>query len=212
MLPGVECARRRRFHQSGGSSDCLTAPAYGGTRRPSFCLYTSNNEKTHHITSTSLMVLIYTHTSIYLCIYVVRTQLYGVKTPRERERVVGCRRRLWDERAECSDGRGWLAERKSKSAADSVTVRETESSSVNRMWAFAGGGGQMRLEMGWVEGERGERSRTWRSPNDSLSFSGDSPSWGCIAVHISSLSHSLSPSSAPSIFHLTAKNALPLRV
>ncbi|CAN1172249.1 hypothetical protein LINPERHAP2_LOCUS30066 [Linum perenne] len=32
MLPGVECARRRRFHKS------------GGIRRPSFCLYTSNHE------------------------------------------------------------------------------------------------------------------------------------------------------------------------
>ncbi|XP_038993738.1 uncharacterized protein LOC120117541 [Hibiscus syriacus] len=40
MLAGVECARRRRFHQSGGSSD--SAPAF--TRKPFFCLYTTNHE------------------------------------------------------------------------------------------------------------------------------------------------------------------------
>ncbi|KAL5547679.1 hypothetical protein UlMin_002910 [Ulmus minor] len=53
MLPGVECARRRRFHQSGGSSDSLNVPSHGWTRRSSFCLYTSNHE-THH-SSTSLL-------------------------------------------------------------------------------------------------------------------------------------------------------------
>ncbi|PON35938.1 43kDa postsynaptic protein [Parasponia andersonii] len=53
MLPGVECARRRRFHQSGGSSDSLGAPPFGRTRRSSFCLYTSNHETNH--TSASLM-------------------------------------------------------------------------------------------------------------------------------------------------------------
>ncbi|XP_050216763.1 probable E3 ubiquitin-protein ligase RHY1A [Mercurialis annua] len=49
MLPGVECARRRRFHQS---SDAVTATAsYGGsgsTRRSSFCLYTSNHDTASH--------------------------------------------------------------------------------------------------------------------------------------------------------------------
>ncbi|XP_061950753.1 probable E3 ubiquitin-protein ligase RHY1A isoform X2 [Populus nigra] len=44
MLPGVECARRRRFHQSG---DSLGAPAHGGSRKPSFCLYTSSHESYH---------------------------------------------------------------------------------------------------------------------------------------------------------------------
>ncbi|KAJ0984832.1 hypothetical protein J5N97_003188 [Dioscorea zingiberensis] len=38
MLPGVECARRRRFHQ-GGSMDSPT-----GSRRSSFCLYTTSHE------------------------------------------------------------------------------------------------------------------------------------------------------------------------
>ncbi|XP_022730703.1 probable E3 ubiquitin-protein ligase RHY1A [Durio zibethinus] len=47
MLPGVECARRRRFHQSGGSSDSPSVAAIGSTRRSSFCLYTSNHD-THH--------------------------------------------------------------------------------------------------------------------------------------------------------------------
>ncbi|KAK8543254.1 hypothetical protein V6N13_136217 [Hibiscus sabdariffa] len=40
MLAGVECARRRRLHQSGGSSDS----AFAFTRRSSFCLYTTNRE------------------------------------------------------------------------------------------------------------------------------------------------------------------------
>ncbi|KAK8604796.1 hypothetical protein V6N13_082268 [Hibiscus sabdariffa] len=47
MLPGVECARRRRFHQSGGLPDSPGAAVIGLTRRSSFCLYTSNHE-THH--------------------------------------------------------------------------------------------------------------------------------------------------------------------
>ncbi|KAJ4836882.1 hypothetical protein Tsubulata_015781 [Turnera subulata] len=42
MLPGVECARRRRFHQSG---DCPNPSTHNLTRRSSFCLYTSNNER-----------------------------------------------------------------------------------------------------------------------------------------------------------------------
>ncbi|KAL7190978.1 hypothetical protein ACSBR2_023114 [Camellia fascicularis] len=45
MLPGVECARRRRFHQSGGWADSPnTSTGHGWTRRPSFCLYTSKHE------------------------------------------------------------------------------------------------------------------------------------------------------------------------
>lgn len=54
MLPGVECARRRRFHQSGGCSDSPTVAVNGCTRRSSFCLYTSNHEN-HHATSSSSM-------------------------------------------------------------------------------------------------------------------------------------------------------------
>ncbi|CAN8270806.1 unnamed protein product [Cochlearia groenlandica] len=48
MLPGVECARRRRFH--GGAPPIEfsnTASVVAGqvwTRRPSFTLYTANNE------------------------------------------------------------------------------------------------------------------------------------------------------------------------
>ncbi|XVE71570.1 hypothetical protein DITRI_Ditri10aG0161800 [Diplodiscus trichospermus] len=47
MLPGVECARRRRFHQSGSGSDSSSVAVIGLTRRSSFCLYTSSHE-THH--------------------------------------------------------------------------------------------------------------------------------------------------------------------
>ncbi|XP_021899416.1 E3 ubiquitin-protein ligase ZNRF3-like [Carica papaya] len=54
MLPGVECARRRRFHQSVACSDSSPSlAAHGWTRRPSFCLYSSNRE-THHSSVSSL--------------------------------------------------------------------------------------------------------------------------------------------------------------
>ncbi|XP_019197925.1 PREDICTED: probable E3 ubiquitin-protein ligase RHY1A isoform X2 [Ipomoea nil] len=52
MLPGVECARRRRFHQSGGLSDSTTSTTTSSsTRRSSFCLYTSNHDS--HLSSSS---------------------------------------------------------------------------------------------------------------------------------------------------------------
>ncbi|XVF47969.1 hypothetical protein PTKIN_Ptkin03bG0152500 [Pterospermum kingtungense] len=47
MLPGVECARRRRFHQSGGSSDAPSVAGIGLSRRSSFCLYTTNHDSHH---------------------------------------------------------------------------------------------------------------------------------------------------------------------
>ncbi|CAL5046392.1 unnamed protein product [Urochloa decumbens] len=40
MLPGVECARRRRLRQGGAGPG---AEAGGGTRRPSFCLYAAGH-------------------------------------------------------------------------------------------------------------------------------------------------------------------------
>ncbi|XP_068652450.1 probable E3 ubiquitin-protein ligase RHY1A [Aristolochia californica] len=51
MLPGVECARRRRFHQ-GGSMDTMSGVAKSCTRRSSFCLYASNHEA--HLSANSL--------------------------------------------------------------------------------------------------------------------------------------------------------------
>ncbi|CAK9140476.1 unnamed protein product [Ilex paraguariensis] len=54
MLAGVECARRRRFHQSGAFSDFpTTSAAHASSRRSSFCLYTTNHE--FHLTSFSSM-------------------------------------------------------------------------------------------------------------------------------------------------------------
>ncbi|CAN4113128.1 unnamed protein product [Withania somnifera] len=44
MLPGVECARRRRFHQSSGCIDVSSPSSFSSTRRSSFCLYTSSHE------------------------------------------------------------------------------------------------------------------------------------------------------------------------
>ncbi|XP_024016452.1 uncharacterized protein LOC18025874 isoform X2 [Eutrema salsugineum] len=50
MLPGVECARRRRFHGGGPPIDLSNTAAVAAaarhvwTRRPSFSLYTTNNE------------------------------------------------------------------------------------------------------------------------------------------------------------------------
>ncbi|XP_050272112.1 uncharacterized protein LOC126715522 isoform X2 [Quercus robur] len=50
MLPGVECARRRRFHQSvAGGPESVNLAANGGTRRSCLSLYPTNNE-THHTT------------------------------------------------------------------------------------------------------------------------------------------------------------------
>ncbi|MQL90522.1 hypothetical protein Taro_023117 [Colocasia esculenta] len=46
MLPGVECARRRRFHQGGAME------LQSGTRRSSFCLYRSGHKS--HLSSSSL--------------------------------------------------------------------------------------------------------------------------------------------------------------
>ncbi|KAF8733002.1 hypothetical protein HU200_015359 [Digitaria exilis] len=40
MLPGVECARRRRLRQGGVAAGVEVG---GGTRRPSFCLYTAGH-------------------------------------------------------------------------------------------------------------------------------------------------------------------------
>uniref|UniRef100_A0A2P2KQF1 RING finger protein 165-like isoform X2 n=1 Tax=Rhizophora mucronata TaxID=61149 RepID=A0A2P2KQF1_RHIMU len=56
MLPGVECARRRRLHLSG---DSPAAATHGWTRRPSFCLYTSNHES-HHAAASSLQRIVLT--------------------------------------------------------------------------------------------------------------------------------------------------------
>ncbi|CAK9179461.1 unnamed protein product [Ilex paraguariensis] len=54
MLAGVECARRRRLHQSGAFSDSpTTSAAHASSRRSSFCLYTTNHEV--HRTSFSSM-------------------------------------------------------------------------------------------------------------------------------------------------------------
>uniref|UniRef100_A0A1D1Z3B5 E3 ubiquitin-protein ligase RING1-like n=1 Tax=Anthurium amnicola TaxID=1678845 RepID=A0A1D1Z3B5_9ARAE len=46
MLPGVECARRRRFHQGGTVTEQPT-----GSRRSSFCLYRSGHESHHSASS-----------------------------------------------------------------------------------------------------------------------------------------------------------------
>ncbi|GAB2289135.1 hypothetical protein Dimus_037656 [Dionaea muscipula] len=53
-LPGVETARRRRIHHqcSGSSAMGVGGLGHGYTRRPSFCLYTTNHE-THLISSSS---------------------------------------------------------------------------------------------------------------------------------------------------------------
>ncbi|GAV73898.1 zf-RING_2 domain-containing protein [Cephalotus follicularis] len=46
--------RRRRFHQSGPSTDSPTIGSHSRTRRSSFCLYISNHE-THHGSVSSLL-------------------------------------------------------------------------------------------------------------------------------------------------------------
>ncbi|KAE9608279.1 hypothetical protein Lal_00003475 [Lupinus albus] len=42
MLPGVESARRRRFHNSGLCLDSPSLSPHNSSRRPSFCLYAKN--------------------------------------------------------------------------------------------------------------------------------------------------------------------------
>ncbi|KAK9269154.1 hypothetical protein L1049_000923 [Liquidambar formosana] len=55
MLPGVECARRRRFHQGGGGySDSSIVAGHGLTRRSSFCLYITSNHESHLSSTSSL--------------------------------------------------------------------------------------------------------------------------------------------------------------
>ncbi|KAI8570542.1 hypothetical protein RHMOL_Rhmol01G0042500 [Rhododendron molle] len=53
QLPGVECARRRRFHQSGVGTELPSAVALGMTRRSIFCLYTTNYQDSHLSSSSS---------------------------------------------------------------------------------------------------------------------------------------------------------------
>ncbi|XVF88234.1 hypothetical protein PTKIN_Ptkin19aG0033700 [Pterospermum kingtungense] len=53
MLPGVEYARRRRFHLSGGSSDTPTVPPIGSTRKSAFCCH-----ENHHTSVSSQSILI----------------------------------------------------------------------------------------------------------------------------------------------------------
>lgn len=65
MLPGVESARRRRFHQSGGWSDSPAMASHNSTRRSSLCLYASNHESL--FSSSSLLVG--THLSISLSLF-----------------------------------------------------------------------------------------------------------------------------------------------
>ncbi|KAE9608270.1 hypothetical protein Lal_00003700 [Lupinus albus] len=44
MLPGVESARRRRFHNSGLCLDSPSLSPHNSSRRSSFCLYAKNHE------------------------------------------------------------------------------------------------------------------------------------------------------------------------
>ncbi|KAI3929797.1 hypothetical protein MKX01_025965 [Papaver californicum] len=47
ILPGVECARRRRFHQTDPYTSVIGTNSNGRTRRYSFCLYTGSSNDTH---------------------------------------------------------------------------------------------------------------------------------------------------------------------
>ncbi|XP_042479477.1 probable E3 ubiquitin-protein ligase RHY1A [Macadamia integrifolia] len=53
MLPGVECARRRRIHQGGGWIESQSKVGNGRTRRSAFCLYASNGHESHLSSSSS---------------------------------------------------------------------------------------------------------------------------------------------------------------
>lgn len=58
MLPGVECARRRRLRQGGS----MESPS--GSRRSSFCLYTTGYE-THLGRGSTFMVTTPTHLELH---------------------------------------------------------------------------------------------------------------------------------------------------
>ncbi|KAJ8753128.1 hypothetical protein K2173_017687 [Erythroxylum novogranatense] len=60
MLPGVESARRRRFHQSG---DMPSVSTHGCSRRSSFCLYASNHKSSHLCSIRSLRRGVLNHAS-----------------------------------------------------------------------------------------------------------------------------------------------------
>lgn len=65
MLPGVECARRRRLHKSGGCVDSPSLSTHNNsTRRSSFCLYASNHESRLSSSSSSLLVCTLYYTSL----------------------------------------------------------------------------------------------------------------------------------------------------
>ncbi|TKY73056.1 putative RING finger protein P32A8.03c [Spatholobus suberectus] len=53
MLPGVECARRRRLHR-GLDSNSTSSASHASTRRSSFCLYASNHESRLSSSSSTL--------------------------------------------------------------------------------------------------------------------------------------------------------------
>ncbi|KAG4991056.1 hypothetical protein AAZX31_09G089500 [Glycine max] len=53
MLPGVECARRRRFRRC-SDSNSTSLGSHASTRRSSFCLYASNHDQCRLFSSSSL--------------------------------------------------------------------------------------------------------------------------------------------------------------
>ncbi|KAG9456211.1 hypothetical protein H6P81_000719 [Aristolochia fimbriata] len=84
MLPGVECARRRRFHQ-GGSMDTASSTSKSSTtstRRSSFCLYASNHIEAHPISSNSNLQRSFSNQEL-------RTHKLGYAAREARERLDG---------------------------------------------------------------------------------------------------------------------------
>ncbi|KAL1364236.1 hypothetical protein HN51_012398 [Arachis hypogaea] len=103
ILPGVECARRRRLHQSKGFLDLpsSTASSHNSTRRTSFGLYAANHEPLHSSSSPSLL-----HRSV---IYQAQPDLSMVGEAREaRQRLddkFRSHRKLENKSIKCSENR-----------------------------------------------------------------------------------------------------------
>lgn len=98
MLPGVEAARRRGFHRSHTNTDGATA-----SRRPSFCLYVTNNHE-FHFSSHSSLVLPSKQLSLSLSLIFWIMRLWSIDVEqnrrgaprRERGAMMRCLMRRWE--------------------------------------------------------------------------------------------------------------------
>ncbi|KAK9141795.1 hypothetical protein Syun_011195 [Stephania yunnanensis] len=137
MLPGVECARRRRCHQGGGATESSQSlSGHGRTRRPSFCLYTSNFD-THVNTSPSLS----RNQSLYQ-----EEKLVGVA----REAKERLDERLRNQRKSTESSKKQQHGKKSEAKKNGGGSSEVDKLHINHNEAKKGGGGGGSKRMSWA--------------------------------------------------------------